>query len=260
MSAANNRHEPDQPYQVTALERGVTLALAVVIVLFVMGLLWRNQPIDNGGLVLALRILLAIMAGLLGGFMTGFLHIDYRGGGLVVRAGAGLALAVLTLWISPQVPSLNTPTQLALARYTTGDVSVALGTMNGDLMAPTALKKFASLSPDQRAKYAADWMDKSSVNTKSVGTMLGFLSDTYACMNSGACDAAPICTSIFTDSDNFLVFFDDVLTLWSQWGYRSEIERAMAVTHCSCINDLRKARYNDQPTMCAAPAKCPSVA
>jgi hypothetical protein len=91
----------------------------------------RNQPIADDHLVELLRIILSVAMGVLGATIPGFLHVEYKIGGLAIRAAGALALVVLTYFYTPKVgpPGLRlkpadvsviTPTRIDLRASTGG--------------------------------------------------------------------------------------------------------------------------------------------
>jgi hypothetical protein len=84
-------------------ERRVASLTGIGIVVFVLALVWRNEPIVDPNYALFVRIVLALGMGVLGATVPGFLDLEWRGGGLLVRAGGALALFVLTLVFTPTV-------------------------------------------------------------------------------------------------------------------------------------------------------------
>jgi hypothetical protein len=96
------------------VERRFGLLAGAIILLFVMGLIWRNQPIQDDNLVILARAMLALGAGVVGATIPGFLRLDYKVGGLTLRAAGGMAMFVLVFFGSPKVvPSLR-PTEARL--------------------------------------------------------------------------------------------------------------------------------------------------
>jgi hypothetical protein len=123
-----------------SVERMIGLLTAVVVVGVVLYLVIRNQPIADDRLVELLRIILSVAMGVLGATIPGFLHIEYKLGGLAVRAAGALALVVLTYFYTPKVgpPGL---------RLKPADVSVATPTRI-DLRASTG----GSTDPEERSR------------------------------------------------------------------------------------------------------------
>ena len=89
-------------------ERIVTLSTAVFIIVTVIFLLVRNEPFRDPNLVVLARIILSLATALLGAVLPGFIHVDLRLRGLIIRATGAFALFVLTLYGTPAVlPNLN---------------------------------------------------------------------------------------------------------------------------------------------------------
>jgi hypothetical protein len=88
-------------------ERIIALVAACFILIFVMALIWRNQPFATPDLARAMRIILSLGVGVLGGTIPGFLNLEYNLQGLAVRAGGALALFALTFFGSPAVEPLH---------------------------------------------------------------------------------------------------------------------------------------------------------
>jgi len=78
-------------------ERRVATMVGLAVVVFVMAIVWRNEPIVDQNLAVLIRIVLSLAMGILGATVPGFVNLTWRGAGLGVRAGGALALFVLTL-------------------------------------------------------------------------------------------------------------------------------------------------------------------
>ncbi len=102
-------HEADSParYQATSWERITVVAVSVFVVLLVAWVVIRNEPFRDTNIVVLLRILLSLSTAVLGFTIPGFLHIELKGRGLVIRAGGALALFVLTFFFTPGVLALG---------------------------------------------------------------------------------------------------------------------------------------------------------
>ena len=100
-AVANN--EGRGPYRASTWEKVVAVAMAALIVGVVMYLVVRNQPFADPNLVRLLRIVLSVAAGILGATIPGFLDVEWKGGGFIIRAGGALALFVITFFGSPSV-------------------------------------------------------------------------------------------------------------------------------------------------------------
>ena len=92
-------------------EKALGAAVAVSIFLLVGWLAVRNEPFADPNLVVLLRIVLSVAAGILGAMIPGFLGLAWSGRGLAVRAGGALALVILSLVWSPAVIQAPTPAQ-----------------------------------------------------------------------------------------------------------------------------------------------------
>jgi hypothetical protein len=92
-------------------ERIILLLTGVFIIAAIMFLLVRNKPFNDQNLVVLARIVLALAAGICGATIPGFLNVNFKLGGLAIRSGGALALAVLTMTVTPKVlPALaNVP-------------------------------------------------------------------------------------------------------------------------------------------------------
>ena len=97
------RLRENSPYSVSQWEKIVAVAMAALIIGLVMYLVVRNQPFADPNLVSILRIVLSVAAGILGATIPGFLHVQWSGGGFIIRAGGALALFVITFFGSPSV-------------------------------------------------------------------------------------------------------------------------------------------------------------
>ena len=90
-------------YSVSQWEKIVAVAMAALVIGLVVYLVVRNQPFADPNLVRILRIVLSVAAGILGATIPGFLHVQWSGGGFIIRAGGALALFVITFFGSPNV-------------------------------------------------------------------------------------------------------------------------------------------------------------
>ena len=84
-------------------DRAAALFSGLLMFALVAYLLIRNQPIASAQLFFALRVVLSLLAGILGATIPGFLNLKWSGGGFVVRAGGALALFVLTFVYTPNL-------------------------------------------------------------------------------------------------------------------------------------------------------------
>ena len=103
MLKESRRMRENAPYHASHWEKVVAVAMAFLVVAVVMYLVIRNQPFADPNLVTILRIVLSVAMGILGATIPGFLNVQWRGGGFVVRAGGALALFVITFFGSPNV-------------------------------------------------------------------------------------------------------------------------------------------------------------
>jgi hypothetical protein len=114
----------------TAFDRVAATCAALTIIGLVLFLLVRNQPVADPQLYVALRIILSLGAAILGATIPGFLHLEWKGAGLVVRAGGALALCVLTFVYTPGLPdppaarpsgpTVSAPNGVAIGRDVSG--------------------------------------------------------------------------------------------------------------------------------------------
>ncbi len=84
-------------------ERMAAMLAALLILGLVGFLLVRNEPLASDQLFFALRVILSLAAGVLGGTLPGFLNLGWTGRGLSIRAGGALALFVLTFMYTPDL-------------------------------------------------------------------------------------------------------------------------------------------------------------
>lgn len=90
-----------------SLERLVGLICGVAILIFVMVVIWRDQPFSSPDLARMSRILLSLGIGVVGATIPGFLKVSYNIRGLSIRAAGGLGLFLITFFGSPQVEALH---------------------------------------------------------------------------------------------------------------------------------------------------------
>lgn len=64
----------------------------------------RNEPLEPN-LIVLVRIVLSVMASILGAVIPGFLAIDMKGSGFAIRAGGALALFAISYFFTPTVIS-----------------------------------------------------------------------------------------------------------------------------------------------------------
>lgn len=94
-----HQHYKPQPW-----ERIVALVAALCWIGLVGYLVVRNEPLDPN-LVVFVRILLSVFAGVLGATIPGFLNVSVKGPGVAIRAGGALALFVISYFFTPAVVS-----------------------------------------------------------------------------------------------------------------------------------------------------------
>jgi len=97
-----------QPYHPSRWERILTAAVATALVLVVAFLLIRNQPIADPNLVVLIRLLVSLAVSVLGAVAPGFLRVNLKRSGLIVRAGGAAAIFVIAYTFTPRVlPSME---------------------------------------------------------------------------------------------------------------------------------------------------------
>ncbi len=84
-------------------EKIVGYGCAVSVIGFILFLVVRNVRFEDPNYVIFVRILLSLACAVVGGIAPGFLGIDWRVGGLAIRAGGALAIFVITFFWSPKV-------------------------------------------------------------------------------------------------------------------------------------------------------------
>lgn len=89
------------------LERRVALFTGVAVVLFVLYLVFRNEPFADPNLVVIVRIVLSLAIGTVGATIPGFLHVQYNAAGFALRAAGALALFVISFFGTPEVQALG---------------------------------------------------------------------------------------------------------------------------------------------------------
>ena len=89
-------------YQPKPWERILAFAAAIGWIGLIGFLVIRNEPLAPNLLVLV-RIILSVMAGILGAVIPGFLSIDIHGSSFAIRAGGALALFVISYFFTPAV-------------------------------------------------------------------------------------------------------------------------------------------------------------
>jgi tetratricopeptide (TPR) repeat protein len=88
-------------------ERRVALLTGVIVILFVLYLVDRNEAFASSNLAILMRIVLSVAVGIVGATIPGFLNIEYTAGGFVIRAAGALALSVMTYFGTPHVEELG---------------------------------------------------------------------------------------------------------------------------------------------------------
>ncbi|MBP7960899.1 MAG: HEAT repeat domain-containing protein [Caldilineaceae bacterium] len=95
-NSVNTQYKP-KPW-----ERIIALIAALAWVGLIGFLVVRNEPLDPN-LTVFVRIILSVMAGILGAVIPGFLSVDIKKSGLAIRAGGALALFVISYFFTPTV-------------------------------------------------------------------------------------------------------------------------------------------------------------
>jgi len=115
----------------TRFDRIAATLAALVILGLTAFLLVRNEAIADGQLFFALRVVLSFAVATLGATIPGFLNLDWKGSGLVIRAGGALALFVLTFVYTPAPPRVPDPPPLPSTTTFIAPGGVAANTING---------------------------------------------------------------------------------------------------------------------------------
>lgn len=89
------------------LERLIGIGVGVGVVIFVMALIWRDRPFASPDLARMARIILSLGMAAIGATIPGFLRVDYRLGGAVMRATGGFGMFLVSFFGSPHVESLK---------------------------------------------------------------------------------------------------------------------------------------------------------
>ncbi|WP_257168745.1 hypothetical protein [Bradyrhizobium sp. SRS-191] len=232
--------------------------MTIFIVIFCAAVIWRDKPIENANTVVFMRILLAAACGVLGGTMPGFLNVRYDIGGLAIRAAGGIAFAVLVYVFTPTVlPNMETPTERALDRSRSGDIGQHFKLANDYWDRPVNRKRYQATPMEGRGQLLADWVGSDIEKNKALHEVTAFLADLHACVQSRNCKREQLCqSSLFDDSDNFLIFFQPLLKDWADSGYNQTLQAAIDFVNCDCSRELTAKRCPDHPSMCGAPPKC----
>jgi hypothetical protein len=92
------------------VERLFALVWASVVFAILLFLIVTDRQFRDPNTYLWVRILLSFAVAVLGATIPGFLHLDWQGGGLAVRAAGALALFALTYFFTPTViPAAKLP-------------------------------------------------------------------------------------------------------------------------------------------------------
>ena len=89
-------------YRPSLWEKITFAVLAVGIILTALFIITQRNEIPARNFAL-MRILLSAAMGVVGGVIPGFLHVSLTRFGALIRAGGGLALAVLTYFFTPSI-------------------------------------------------------------------------------------------------------------------------------------------------------------
>ena len=89
-------------YEPKSWERILAIIAAIAWIGLVGFLVIRNEPLAPN-LVVFVRIILSVMAGILGAVIPGFLAVGIQGPGFAIRAGGALALFVISYFFTPTV-------------------------------------------------------------------------------------------------------------------------------------------------------------
>ena len=90
-------------------ERVVCVLTAIGIILLIGFLAVRNEPFRDPNLVVLVRIILSLAAGIIGGTWTGFIRLEWNVKGVLIRAGGAFALCLVTYFFSPTVLPSSAP-------------------------------------------------------------------------------------------------------------------------------------------------------
>lgn len=97
----------DRAYRVAVWERLLAYIAAFVALGLVVLVVVRNEPFASVQIAALLKTVLSLSVAVLGATVPGFLHLTWKGGGAVVRAGGALALFLITYLFSPDVLPLE---------------------------------------------------------------------------------------------------------------------------------------------------------
>lgn len=96
-------------YQPDTWEKVVATCNAVLIIATVLFLVVKDRPFSDPNFTQFVRILLSLACGVPGAVIPGFLNVDVKGTGMIVRAGGALGLFVVTYFFAPSVQTQNNP-------------------------------------------------------------------------------------------------------------------------------------------------------
>jgi hypothetical protein len=240
------------------LERFVALGVAVLIVIFCTAVIWRDKPVDDPNTSVFMRILLSVACGVLGGTIPGFLNVQFDVPGLAIRAVGGIALAVLTYTYTPTVlHNIQSPTERALDRARTGDIGRHFKLVNDYWDIPSNRNRYQATDLADRPQLLVSWVGDDSRRNKALREVTGFISDVHVCIQTDQCDKKQLCnSSLLDDTDNFLIFFDPLLSDWAESGYAQTYANAKAFINCDCVDQRNAKRCPNHPSMCSAAPKC----
>jgi hypothetical protein len=257
---ASERTAQERPHVDHRVERYVALGVAVFIVIFCTAVIWRNKPVEDLNTAVYMRILLSVACGVLGGTIPGFLNVRFDVPGFAIRAAGGLALAVMTYVYTPTVlPNLQSPTERALDRARTGDIGQHFKLVNDYWDIPSNRKRYQATDLRDRPALLATWVGDDNQRNKALREVTEFISDVHVCIQAGRCDVRQLCnSSLMDDADNFLIFFEPLLSDWAISGYEQTHAHAKAFINCDCVEQRNLKRCPHHPSMCSAAPTCPS--
>lgn len=91
----------------TVLERSIGLFIGVIIIGIALYLVITNHKFEDKNTALIMRLVLSVGMGAVGATVPGFLRVDYKKKGLVIRTAGGMAVFFITLAFSPKVYDLE---------------------------------------------------------------------------------------------------------------------------------------------------------
>ncbi len=96
-------------YKPASWEKITFVIVSISIIITALFITIRNEPFADSNLVVIFRIMLSVAAAALGATIPGFLYVDLKSKGILIRAGGALALFVLTYLLTPSViPQVTT--------------------------------------------------------------------------------------------------------------------------------------------------------